>query len=1019
MSSRDERLTERFLRWAHRGQGMDVWEEPVSPEPAFAPYPGHFLAPEPLDDGRRPTLFSAIVRDVSTRLADEERFAEQAEEISDPSPRSLARTELAELQMYFPDSLSFRRDAYHCLFVSLFGCREPISFELLAAHDGIAAQFAVHPSDAAIVRAQLDAFLPETTVVAKSGELLRSFSEATGEMVGVVEFGLEREFMVPLVAGKLDPFIGLIGALGEVAHGEFALFQVIFEPVRHPWAESAMRSVSDSAGGAFFVNAPELLSGTARKVASPFYAAVVRVLVRAGDARRVEEIIGNVGTALRAYSGQEQNGLVPVVEGEYPFEAHVCDALARQTRRSGMILNAEELSGFVHLPSSDVRSRRLRRQDAATKAAPAIVTADEGLLIGYNTHAGRSLSVTLSADQRVRHMHVIGASGTGKSTLLYNLIKQDIDNGAGVAVLDPHGDLIDRILGSIPEERIHDVVLLDPSDTDYPVGFNILHAHSELEKTLLASDLVSVFQRLSTSWGDQMGSVLSQAVLAFLESDKGGSLLDLRRFLIEPSFRASFLESVRDPEVIFYWKKAFPQLSGNKSLGPILTRLETFLSPKSIRYMVSQKSNRLDFSRILDSRTIFLAKLSQGAIGKENSYLLGTLLVSKLQQLAMARQSQAESARRDFIIYIDEFHNFITPSMAEILSGARKYRLGLVLGHQELRQLERDREVASAVLSNAYTRICFRVGDQDARTLEGGFADFTGKDLQRLGTGQAICRVERSDYDFNISVPLPQYPDEADADARRREVVAASREKYGSARSEVEAELAKANAAQPPEETVRPARNVPEAPAVKSQEPSPEKPATVAIRIPAAQRDQEAAKEPSSAGRGGKQHKYIQHLIKQWAEGMGWRTTIEAPVPGGPGSVDVLLAKSGLTIACEITVTTSIGHELENLKKCLSGGFNFVVSVCADEKRASEIESAMCFALPASARDRLRFLTPEGLFALVAEQDVKQASKETTVKGYKVKVSYRPLAPSDSAARIDSVTKVIAKSLKRLRQQSE
>jgi hypothetical protein len=211
---------------------------------------------------------------------------------------------------------------------------------------------------------------------------------------------------------------------------------------------------------------------------------------------------------------------------------------------------------------------------------------------------------------------------------------------------------------------------------------------------------VSVFERLSTSWGDQMGSVLRNTVLAFLESDQGGTLADLRRFLIEPAFREKHLKSVRDPDIVYYWKKGFAQLSGNKSIGPAITRLDTFLAPKPIRYMVSQQVNRLDFRDILDTGKIFLAKLPQGQMGKENAFLLGSLLVAKFQQLAMGRQAQKETTRKDFWLYIDEFQNFITPSMTEILTGARKYRLGLILAHQELRQLERDREVASAVLSN-------------------------------------------------------------------------------------------------------------------------------------------------------------------------------------------------------------------------------------------------------------------------------------------------------------------------------
>ena len=233
-------------------------------------------------------------------------------------------------------------------------------------------------------------------------------------------------------------------------------------------------------------------------------------------------------------------------------------------------------------PSSNEKSAR-------TKAAPAVAFGHQ-LFLGENDHAGKTVRVTQSPEQRIQHTYLIGASGTGKSTLLLNMIVQDIRNGEGLAVLDPHGDLIDHILGHIPEERFDDVVLLDPSDEEYPVGFNILSAHSELERNLLASDLGSVFRRLSTSWGDQMTAVLGNAMLAFLESSEGGTLADLRRFLVESDYRSRFLTTVRDQEVAYYWRKEYPLLSGRPQ-GPILTRLDTFLRPKLIRHMVSQRHN--------------------------------------------------------------------------------------------------------------------------------------------------------------------------------------------------------------------------------------------------------------------------------------------------------------------------------------------------------------------------------------------------------------------------------------------
>lgn len=1008
MLSADERATEAFLRWSLTGQGFGVSAGPVAPEPAFTPFRRWQPPSEAAqDDGRKPTALSSLLRRLSNRLAPAPTSVEEPEDAFEPAPRPFERRDVFELQIFAPADQSFRREDYECFLAGISVCSEPVAFEILTEQGRVSVQFAASPEDLARLREQLEAFFPDSVFVERVGALRRSWESATGDYFAAVEFGLAREFVLPVRSAKTDLHVGLVALLAGLKETEMGIFQVILEPVRNPWAEHVLRSVTDGSGRALFDNAPELFSGAKEKVSVPLYAAVVRAAFRSAERSQLEQMVAAVAGTFQAFETEGGNRFALLGNEDYPADAHAEDVLLRQSRRSGVILNAHEIASLIHLPSREVRSTSLVRHDRPTRPAPSITADALGVLLGHNLHAGVSTPVRLTPEQRMRHMHVVGASGTGKSTLLFNLLLHDIECGRGVAVLDPHGDLVDRLLGAIPPERIRDVVLLDPADVEYPVGFNILHAHSELEKTLLASDLVSVFQRLSTSWGDQMGSVLSHAVLAFLESDRGGSLLDLRRFLLEPAFRNSFLESVRDPEVAYYWRHGFTQLTGNKSIGPILTRLETFLTPKSIRYMVVQRENRLDFADILDTGKIFLAKLSQGAIGRENSYLLGTLLVSKFQQLAMARQAQVERDRRDFFLYIDEFHNFMTPSMGEILSGARKYRLGLILAHQELRQLERDREVSSAVMGNAYSRVAFRVGDADARTLESGFSHFGAKDLQNLGTGDAVCRIERSDFDFNLRVTLPTLPDAEEAASRRQQVVEASRRAYGRARAEVEAALGVSRLG-----GEAAARAPAAVPASVPPPPAPEPSVIVAKKPPVTQN---TPQPPPAPGRGGKEHKYLQTFIKQWAEGMGWRTTIEAPVPGGSGSVDVLLSKGGATVACEISVTTSIEHEIRNLEKCAAANFEYVVSVTPEGKRAGEIEAAAKEAIEASAFSRMRFLSPEGLFAFVQEVDAKQSTKETTVKGYKVQVNYKPIGQVDRLARTEEVSAVVAKSLRRMK----
>ncbi|NBV21809.1 MAG: DUF87 domain-containing protein [Proteobacteria bacterium] len=1020
----DEQLSAQFRKWEQRGRGWRVWPEPVIPEPPFQVFPGHYLPAAPIaDDGRRPTALSSFVRGLARTLKPEPPPPSEPVAEEEPEAEALTRGDLVELQASLHPKLNASPEAFAHFLGSLAYLREPVGFELLGLPESILMQFVTHPADTASVQRQLQAHFPDAVFMRKEKVLATAWDALADTDAAIVEFGLAREFVLPLATDAPDLFISLTAALDSLQPGELALFQVLFQPVSHAWADSLMRAVSNHEGKPAFVNAPELLSQGKRKVSQPLFAAVVRIAIRSDE--RPWDIARDMAAALSGLADLQGNELIPLRNDDYPFDDHVEDVRRRQSRRSGMVVNRDELLGFVHLPTSAVRSTKLRRELTKTRPVPKAALAGSGLLLGINEHAGQTTEVRLTTEQRVRHMHVIGASGTGKSTLLFNLIRQDIENGEGVAVLDPHGDLIDRILGIIPPGRIGDVVLVDPSDEQYSVGFNILSAHSDLEKNLLSSDLVSVFQRLSTSWGDQMGSVLQNAILAFLESSQGGTLADLRRFLIEPAFRAKFLVTVSDPDIVYYWQKGFPQLSGNKSIGPVLTRLETFLSPKPIRYMVSQQANRLDFADILDTGKIFLAKLPQGQMGKENAFLLGSLLVAKFQQLAMSRQAQQVADRKDFWLYVDEFQNFITPSMAEILSGARKYRLGLILAHQELRQLERDREVASAVLSNPYTRVVFRVGDADAKALESGFANFEARDLQNLGTGEAICRLERSDGDFNLRVPLPEEPDANAAEAVRKAAITASRAKYGTPRADIEAALRAKLAAEEPEPvpvkakpSPQPVPKTAEAPKATVTEPAPI--ATPAAAPVVAQVEQpRPADPPTDLGRGGAQHKAIQQRLKVEGERLGYHTTIEKAIPNG--SVDVALEQPGETIACEISVTTTIDHEVGNVLKCLRAGYNHVVVICQEETRLEKLRMAVSASLSEEDRVHVGYFTPDRfltqLAAMVAEVPPpvgQPASESQTVRrGYQVKRKSAALSPEERQSREQAGITQMASVMKR------
>ena len=956
-----ELLTRQFYEWEIRGRGWRVWPRPVVLEPPFRPFFGHFLEGQSpiVDDGRRQTSFSSFFDRL--KAAPEKELTVPVT-VEPPLEYFEDNGPLFEVQIALPPETKVTRDAAAQFLLTLGHASRPVSFEIVGTSESIVVQLACAKRDGHQVSQQLQAYFPDAIVTTREG-YLESQWDGTGRRV-MVDFGLSNEFMRPLRGYERfepDPLAGVMGAMNDLGDGESALLQVLFAPTRHAWPESIMRAVTDAAGDSFFVDDPLMAKLAAAKVARPLFAAVVRVAVQSPEETRAWRIAENVGNSLRQFIDSPSNELIPLANDEYDDRQHARDVLARQSCRSGMLVNCDELLSIAHLPSASARSPNLKREERRTKAPPALALGHE-LILGENYHAGKTVPVTLGHEQRVRHMHLIGASGSGKSTLLLNMIVQDIANGEGIAVLDPHGDLIDEILGHIPEERIADVVLLDPSDEDFPIGFNILSAHSELEKNLLASDLVSVFRRLSTSFGDQMNTVLANAIIAFLESSERGTLSDLRRFLVEPGFRARFLETVRDPEIVYYWQKEFPLLGGRPQ-GPILTRLDTFLRPKIIRHMVSQKENRIDFGSIMNSRKILLAKLAQGLIGEENSYLLGTLIVSKINQMAMSRQSMAASERKHFYLYIDEFHNFVTPSMAAILAGARKYHLGLILAHQELQQLSnRDNDVASAVISNPYTRACFRLGDFDAKKLEDGFSFFNAKELQNLGVGEAICRMERAEYDFNLkTTPLPAVaPDIA---ARRRDaILTSSRERYATRREDVEASLRASHAVQIESgvETKKSAKSRPSESARKE---------TAAL-------EPDATPPTGVPGRGGDHHKYLQQLIKRWAEARGYTVAIEKPILDGLGSVDVALEQGSRAIACEISVTTDPQHEVGNVQKCLAAGFELVILISSEKKVLTAARHALVSALSSAQYRQVKFFAPEEAFAFIEGLDGAKAENK-------------------------------------------
>lgn len=339
---------------------------------------------------------------------------------------------------------------------------------------------------------------------------------------------------------------------------------------------------------------------------------------------------------------------------------------------------------------------------------------------------------------RRQHMYVLGKSGTGKSVLLSNLIVQNIQNGDGLCVVDPHGELVEEILDLVPPHRAKDVIYFNPADTDYHIGFNVLQLDDPKYKHLVASGLMGIFTKIwANAWSSRMEYILNNTILALLDTP-GTTLLGIPRMLVDKDYRQMIINNLKDPVVKAFWIHEYEQWRDqfrNEAIAPIQNKVGQFLSTSIIRNVVGQTESTIDIFKIMNEGKIFLVNVSKGRIGEDNSALLGGMLITKIQLAAMERVRIPEDERRDFYLYVDEFQNFATDSFANILSEARKYRLNLIIAHQYTAQLEnKDGSVVrDAVFGNVGTMIIFRVGADDADFLEKEFEpEFTAQDLVNL-----------------------------------------------------------------------------------------------------------------------------------------------------------------------------------------------------------------------------------------------------------------------------------------------
>jgi len=392
-------------------------------------------------------------------------------------------------------------------------------------------------------------------------------------------------------------------------------------------------------------------------------------------------------------------------------------------------------------------------------------------------------SCGLTQAERRQHLYCIGKTGTGKSTLLRNLIVQDFASGRGVALLDPHGDLAKELLNFIPPERNYQTVYFNPADLEHPIGFNVLEQVSPDMRPVVASGVVSAFKHIwRHSWGARLEYILYNSVAALLDTP-GSTLLGIPKLLTNERYRQRVVACIIDPVVRSFWENEFANYTkgfSTEAISPILNKVGQFLSAPVIRNIVGQPKSTIDMRFLMDNRRILIANLSKGALGEEQANLLGSLLVTKMQLAAMARSDIPEGERVDFHLVVDEFHNFTTDAFASVLAEARKYRLCLTLSHQYLSQL--SSAIRDAVLGNVGSMVVFRIGAEDAQVFAREYHPIAVDELTEMWKFNAWVRLGESVQ----RLPMQTLPPIDFGRGSREIVIAQSRRHFGRSRADVE-----------------------------------------------------------------------------------------------------------------------------------------------------------------------------------------------------------------------------------------
>ncbi|NMB48809.1 type IV secretion system DNA-binding domain-containing protein [Candidatus Kuenenbacteria bacterium] len=541
----------------------------------------------------------------------------------------------------------------------------------------------------------------------------------------------------------------------------------------------------------------ETAKGIEEKAAKAGLDVNLRIVVSASDKSAADRYLDDILNSFSQYNIYEYGNKF-TVSRQRSADQLIHDFIYRHfDERRRLVLNTEECASLFHFPLPTCETPNINWLHSRT-APPPVGVPQTGLILGRNIYRGEETIIRIKEADRRRHVYIIGMTGVGKTVLMENMIRQDIEQGRGVCVVDPHGGLAEKALEFVPRERAEDVIYFNPADIERPVGLNMLEAETVEEMDFVTQEMVQIFYKLVTDpamIGPMFEHNMRNAMFTLMaDREHPGTMAEIPRIFTDTAFQKYKLRFVTDPMVRAFWEKEMAQTSDfhkSEMLGYLISKVGRFVENEMIRNIIGQAKSGFDFKEVMNKGKILIINLSKGQIGEVNSNLLGLIAVSKLQMAAFSRANLPESERRDFYLYIDEFQNYVTDSIATILAEARKYKLNLIMAHQYISQLVsgQDTRIRDAVFGNAGTMISFRIGVEDAETMAKQFAPVFGEyDVMNVEKYSAYIRLlvdNTASRAFNMAC----YPPSSGSFELAAKIKELSRLKYGRDRAIVSQEI--------------------------------------------------------------------------------------------------------------------------------------------------------------------------------------------------------------------------------------